>query len=119
MARCGKWNCLSSSEDTDTVQLLPNCANAFVSGLTTLYLFTTPQVLLQGDGESFSVYSKKPYLTIFPNSDTSSGSNHSWSTEGVPAPSAYPPPPHHEAIKGTGKENQNPECLGECLEQKE
>lgn len=92
---------------------------AFVSGLTTLYLFITPQVLLQGDGESLSVHSKNSYLTIFPNSHTSSGSNHSCSTEGVPAPPAYPPPPHHEDIKGTGKENQNPGCLGECLEQKE
>lgn len=29
------------------------------------------------------------------------------------------PPPHHEDIKGTGKENPKPESLGECLEQAE
>lgn len=62
---------------------------------------------------------KKSYLAIFPNSHTSSGSNHSCSTEGVPAPPAYPPPLHHEDIKGTGKENPKPESLGECLEQTE
>lgn len=34
-------------------------------------------------------------------------------------PSTYPPPQHHEDIKGTGKENQKPADLGEWLEQKE
>lgn len=81
--------------------------------------FHHSSVLLQDDGESLSAYSKNSYLTIFPNSHTSSGSNHSCSTEGVPAPPAYTLPPHHEDIKGRGKENQKPECLGECLEQKE
>lgn len=85
----------------------------------TLPFHNSSGFLLQGDGESLSAYSKKSYLKIFPNSCTSSGSNPSCSTEGVPAPPAYPPPPHHENIKGTGKENQNPECLAKGLGQKE
>lgn len=64
--------------------------------------------------KAFQHTAKKSCLTIFPNSCTSLGSNHSCSTEGVPAPPAYPPPQH---IKGTGEENQKPEHLGEWLVQ--
>lgn len=119
MAGCGWWNSLSSSEDADIAQLLPNCANTCVSGLTTLYLFTTFQVLVQVDRESLSAYSKKSCLAIFPNSHTSWGSNHSCSTEGVPAPPAYPPPSTMKTLKKQKKRIKKPECLGEWLEQKE
>jgi len=69
--------------------------------------------------KAFQHTAKKSCLAIFPNSHTPSGSNYSCSTEGVPSPPAFPRPQHHEDIKGTGKENQKPERLGEWLEQKD
>lgn len=107
MAGCGWWNSLSSSEDADTAQLLPNCANTFVSGLTTLYLFTTFQVLLQVDRESLSAYSKKimpgylSQLSLFLGKQSQLLHKRGPSTSYLPTP-----PQHHEDIKGTGKENQ-------------